>query len=338
MPQGIRLAVVGITGAVGQEIIRVLEQRDFPVSELIALADPREAGSKVQFKGESITVEAAEEKAFRRAEVALFAVGNDISLMLAPLAQKAGCLVIDNSYAFRLRDGVPLVVPEVNPEDIAAHQGIIANPNCSTIIMAVAINPIYRAAGIKRLVVSTYQAVSGAGINGLRELEQQSRDYLEGRDGTPEVFAHPIPFNLIPHIDIFVDEDYTREEMKMVWETRKIFHAPDMLIAPTCVRVPVFRSHSESINIETERPLSVAAARELLKSAEGIVLQDDPAQNQYPMPRYTSDKDEVFVGRLRRDLSVDNGIAMWVAADQIRKGAATNAIQIAERVVADNLF
>lgn len=338
MAQGISIAVVGITGAVGQEILKVLEQRDFPVGQIIALADPREAGAQVKFRGESVTVEAADEAAFRRADIALFAVGNEVSLALAPVAKAANCLVIDNSYAFRLQDDVPLVVPEVNPQDIAAHQGIIANPNCSTIIMAVAIEPIYRAAGIKRLVVSTYQAVSGAGINGLRELEQQSRDYLEGRAFTPEVFAHPIPFNLIPHIDVFMEEDYTREEMKMVWETRKIFHDPAMRIASTCVRVPVFRSHSEAINIETERPLSVEQARELFRQAPGIILQDDPAQRQYPMPLYTSDKDEVFVGRVRRDLSVDNGLVLWVAADQIRKGAATNAIQIAERVVADNLF
>ena len=338
MSQGVRLAVVGATGAVGQEILKILEQRKFPIRELIALADPREAGSVVRFKGEDIRVQAADSSSFKGVDIALFAVGNEVSLSLAPMAKAANCLVVDNSYAFRLNDGVPLVVPEVNPEDIALHQGLIANPNCSTIIMAVAVYPLYRAAGIRRLVVSTYQAVSGAGINGLRELEQHSRDFLSGEEFKAEVFQHPIPFNLIPHIDNFVEENYTREEMKMVWETRKIFHAPDLRITATCVRVPVFRSHSESINIETESPLSVEQARQLFCQAPGLIVQDDPDQNLYPMPFYSSDQDDVLVGRIRRDLSVDNGIALWVVGDQIRKGAATNAIQIAEHVVSGGLY
>ena len=245
---------------------------------------------------------------------------------------------MDNSYAFRLEEGVPLVVPEVNPDDIEEHKGIIANPNCSTIIMVVALNPIHRSAGIKRIIVSTYQAVSGAGIAGLKELEQQVNDMAAGRDFQAKVFQHQIAFNLIPHIDSFLDEDYTREEMKMVWETRKIMHAPEMKIAATAVRVPVYRSHSESINVETERFLSPDQVRQILASAPGVVLQDDPAANLYPMPLYSSNRDEVFVGRIRRDLSADNGIALWVSADQIRKGAATNAIQIAEIVVAKGLY
>jgi aspartate-semialdehyde dehydrogenase len=338
LTQGIKLAIVGATGAVGQEMLKVLEERNFKIQQLLCLADPKEAGTKVKFRDEMITVQGASSEAFKQSDVALFAVGNDISKMLAPMAKENHCVVIDNSYAFRLQEDVPLVVPEVNPGDIENHKGIIANPNCSTIIMVVAINPIYQAVGIKRLVVSTYQAVSGAGKAGLDELAMHSRKVLDGEGCKPEVFQYPIPFNVIPHIDIFVEEDYTREEMKMVWETRKIMHDNELKIAPTAVRVPVFRSHSESINIETERPLTAEQARAILKSAPGIVVQDDPQNKVYPMPMYTSDHDEVYVGRIRRDLSVENGVALWVAADQIRKGAATNAIQIAELLVQKNLY
>jgi aspartate-semialdehyde dehydrogenase len=336
--EGIRLAIVGATGAVGQEMLKVLEERKFNIKEILCLADPREAGTKIKFKGEAITVRKALPEAFAQSDIALFAVNTEISQQLAPMAAANNCVVIDNSYAFRMEDGVPLVVPEVNPGDIAAHRGIIANPNCSTIIMVVAINPIHLAAGLKRVVVSTYQAVSGAGKAGIDELENSTRAYLDQRPIKPVVFQHPIAFNLIPHIDVFGDDNYTREEMKMVWETRKIMHAPDLKIAPTAVRVPVFRSHSESINLETEKFLSVERVREILSAAPGVVVQDDPANNLYPMPLYASDKDEVFVGRIRRDMSVENGLAIWVAADQIRKGAATNAIQIAEIVAAKNLY
>lgn len=338
MGTGVRLAVVGATGAVGQELLKVLEERNFAVKEIICLADPGEAGSKLKFNGDTITVQSAGPEHFKNSDLALFAVGNDISKQLAGMAVENNCVVIDNSYAFRLQDDVPLVVPEVNPEDIDWHKGIIANPNCSTIIMVVAINPIYKAVGLKRVVVSTYQAVSGAGKAGLEELEKNSRDYLEKREIIPQVFQYPIAFNLIPHIDIFVDDNYTREEMKMVWETRKIMHAPDLKIAPTAVRVPVFRSHSESINMETEKPISPEEARLILENAPGIIIQDDPENKVYPMPLYSSNTDEVYVGRIRRDLSVDNGLALWVAADQIRKGAATNAIQIAELLVAKNQY
>ncbi|MDD3363770.1 MAG: aspartate-semialdehyde dehydrogenase [Syntrophomonas sp.] len=338
MADGVRLAIVGATGAVGQEMLKVLEERNFNVKEILLLADPREAGTKIKFKGETITVRSAGPEAFKQSDLALFAVGTDISQQLAPMAVDNHCLVIDNSYAFRMEEGVPLVVPEVNPEDIASHRGIIANPNCSTIIMVVAINPIHQAAGLKRVIVSTYQAVSGAGKAGLDELERNTRDYLENKEAISEVFQHQIAFNLIPHIDVFVEDNYTREEMKMVFETRKIMHAPDLRIAPTAVRVPVFRSHSESINLETEKNLSAEEARKILASAPGIIVQDDPANNIYPMPLYTSNTDEVYVGRIRRDISLDNGLAFWVAADQIRKGAATNAIQIAEIVVNKNLF
>jgi aspartate-semialdehyde dehydrogenase len=335
---GARLAIVGATGAVGQEILKVLEERNFNVKEILLLADPREAGTKMKFKGETITVRGAGPEAFKQSDLALFAVGTDISQLLAPMAVDNNCLVIDNSYAFRMEEGVPLVVPEVNPEDIAAHRGIIANPNCSTIIMVVAINPIHQAVGIKRVVVSTYQAVSGAGTAGIYELERNTRNYLEQKESISEIFQHQIAFNLIPHIDVFGEDSYTREEMKMVYETRKIMHAPELKIAPTAVRVPVFRSHSESINLETEKYLSAADARKILASAPGIIVQDDPLNNVYPMPLYASNTDEVYVGRIRTDISVDNGLAFWVSADQIRKGAATNAIQIAEIVVNKNLY
>lgn len=338
MSKGVRLAIVGATGAVGQEMLKVLEERDFPISKLICLADPREEGTLIDYKGETITVTSASREKFKEADIALFAVGTEISRELAPQAVECSCTVIDNSYAFRLVDDVPLVVPEVNPEDIAWHKGIIANPNCSTIIMAVAINPIHKAAHLTRAIVSTYQAVSGAGKAGLEELDAQCRAYFAGEPTVPNVFQHPIAFNVIPHIDSFVEDDYTREEMKMVWETRKILHHPELRVSATAVRVPVFRSHSESINLETKTPLTPQQVREILSRAPGVVVQDDPAGNIYPMPLYTANKDEVFVGRVRRDLSTDNGIAMWVAADQIRKGAATNAVQIAEMVVKHNYY
>lgn len=338
MANKVKLAVVGATGAVGQEMLKVLEERNFPAGELLCLADPSEAGSKIKFKGEILTVGVADAQAFKQSDLALFAVGTDVSRALAPLAVENDCVVIDNSYAFRLDEGIPLVVPEVNAYAIASHKGIIANPNCSTIIMVVAINPIHQAAGIKRVVVSTYQAVSGAGKAGIDELDQQTRDYLHDGKTSPRVFQHQIAFNLIPHIDDFVDDNYTREEMKMVWETRKIMSVPDMKIAPTAVRVPVFRSHSESINIETFKHVEVDEVKRILASAPGVVVQDDPLNRVYPMPLYTSNRDEVFVGRIRRDISIENGLALWVAADQIRKGAATNAIQIAEIVVEQNLY
>ena len=338
MADGIRMAVVGATGAVGQEMLKVLEEKKVKIKELICLADPREEGTKLKFNGETFTVRATSAEAFKQSDIALFAVSSDISKELAPLAVEHNCMVIDNSYAFRLQDGVPLVVPEVNPEDIALHRGIIANPNCSTIIMVVAINPIYKVAGLKRVVVSTYQAVSGAGKAGIDELHSHTLAFLNNRQEKPEVFQHEIAFNLIPHIDVFVEDNYTREEMKMVWETRKIMHIPDLKVAPTAVRVPVFRSHSESINLETEKPLSVEEVKAILAKAPGVIVQDDPANNLYPMPLYSSDTDEVYVGRIRQDKTVENGLSIWVVADQIRKGAATNAVQIAEIVIEKNLY
>lgn len=338
MSQGIKLAIVGATGAVGQEMMQILEERNLPIEELICLAAPSEVGTKLSFKGDTITVKSANEEAFKAADIALFAVETDISKMLAPMAKKHNCVVIDNSNAFRLSDEVPLVVPEVNAEDIKEHKGIIASPNCSTIIMVVAINPIYQKFGLKRVIVSTYQAVSGAGKAGFEELDQHIKAHFAGEKAIPQVFQYPIAFNLIPHIDVFVEDNYTKEEMKMVYETRKIMHAPQLKIGATAVRVPVYRSHSESITLDLEKPATVAEVRQVLENAPGLIVQDDVDNKIYPMPLYTSNTDEVYVGRIRPDISGDNSIALWVAADQIRKGAATNTIQIAEVVVDKNLY
>lgn len=338
MSRGVKLAIVGATGAVGQEMMQILEERNLPLEELICLAAPSEVGTKLSFKGETIIVQSADEEVFKAADIALFAVETDISNKLAPLAQKNNCLVIDNSNAFRLAEGVPLVVPEVNARDIKNHKGIIASPNCSTIIMVVAINPIYEKYGLKRVIVSTYQAVSGAGVAGIEELDTHIKTYQAGQKPIPKTFQHPISFNVIPHIDVFVEDDYTKEEMKMVYEARKIMHAPELRISATAVRVPVYRSHSEAITLDLESPATVAEVKELLANAPGIIVQDDITNNIYPMPLYASNTDEVYVGRIRTDISGDNSIALWVAADQIRKGAATNTIQIAEEVIAKNLF
>ncbi|MDH7479313.1 MAG: aspartate-semialdehyde dehydrogenase, partial [Syntrophomonadaceae bacterium] len=331
------VALVGATGAVGQEMLKVLEERDFPVSNLKALADPREAGSVVTFQGKEYVVEGASPDSFSGCQIALFAAG-EVVKTLGPAAVKQGAVVIDNSSTFRMDPTVPLVVPEVNPQDVKWHRGIIANPNCSTIIMVVPLKPLHDAAFIKRIVVSTYQAVSGAGRLGLEELEKQVRQWTAGEKPTAEVFPYQIAFNLIPHIDVFEENDYTKEELKMVFETRKIMHEPGLRVSPTAVRVPVFRSHSESINIETERKLDAEEAKEILSRAPGVILQDDPSQRAYPMPLFTAHRDEVFVGRVRNDESIENGLNLWVASDQIRKGAATNAVQIAELLLKERLI
>ncbi|ABZ84863.1 aspartate-semialdehyde dehydrogenase [Heliomicrobium modesticaldum Ice1] len=326
------VAIVGATGAVGQELLKVLAERNFPVGELRLLASARSAGKVISYQGQEYTIGLTDEKAFAGIDIALFA-GGSASTEFAQAAVEAGAVVIDNSSAFRMHPEVPLVVPEVNPEDVDWHKGIIANPNCSTIIMAVALKPLHDAAGIERVVVSTYQAVSGAGKEGITELTEQTSQVLRGEPVKPNVFAHPIAFNLIPHIDVFQDGDYTKEEWKMIKETRKIMHEADMRITATTVRVPVYRSHSESINIEFKRKITAAEAKEVLANASGVIVIDDVQNKQYPMPLYTSDKDEVFVGRIREDLSIDKGLNLWVVADQIRKGAATNAVQIAETLI-----
>jgi aspartate-semialdehyde dehydrogenase len=330
MAAGYKVAVVGATGAVGKEMLKVLQERHFPVTELVALADESWDGKRVAFGGEQVTVHTAKPDSFRGVEIALFATSGPVSEALAPEAVKHGAVAIDNSSAFRLHPEVPLVVPEVNPRDVDWHQGIIANPNCSTILFVVPIKPLHDAAHIERAVVSTYQAVSGAGAAGIDELQTQTRQVLDGKEIQPGVFAYQIAFNLIPHIDVFGSNGYTKEEMKMVLETRKILHEPDLKISATTVRVPVFRSHSESVNIETRRKLTPGEARSILAGAPGVVVEDDPATLKYPMPAFASDHDEIFVGRVREDLSSEQGLNFWLCGDQLRKGAATNAVQIAE--------
>ncbi len=330
------LAIVGASGAVGHEFLKVLAERDFPIAELRLLATERSAGKRIDFKGRTYTVEKTTAESFRGMDIALFA-GGAASLEFGPAAVAAGAVVIDNSSNYRYRDDVPLVVPEVNPEDVRWHQGIIANPNCSTIQLVVALKPLHDAARIKRIICSTYQAVSGAGLPGLTELTEQTGRILRDEPIQPEAFKYQIAFNVIPQIDVLSEDGYYKEEMKMLWETRKMFHDPEIRVACTCVRVPVLRSHSESVTIETEKPLSPEEARALLAKAPGVVVVDDPAQFQFPMPIMASDTDLVYVGRIRKDLSADNGLALWVVADQIRKGAATNAVQIAELLVREGL-
>ncbi|WP_027718230.1 aspartate-semialdehyde dehydrogenase [Desulfovirgula thermocuniculi] len=323
------VVVVGATGAVGREILKVLEERNFPVGELRLCATARSAGKQVVFRGQTHTVEETTPEVFEGMDIALFA-GGAASKEFGPAAVEKGCVVIDNSSHFRLDPQVPLVVPEVNPEDVKWHRGIIANPNCSTIIMVVPLKAIKDVAGVKRVVVSTYQAVSGAGLEAIEELTAQTKAVLEGGEYPPKVFPYQIAFNLIPHIDVFQEMDYTKEEWKMVRETRKILHDERLAVTATTVRVPVYRCHSEAINVETEEKISAQRAREVLAAFPGIVVMDNPAQKEYPMPLYCAHRDEVFVGRIREDNSLERGLNFWVVADQLRKGAATNAVQIAE--------
>lgn len=325
---GYNVAVVG-AGAVGAEILKVLEERKFPVNKLRLLATKRSAGKTFTFRGDPVVVEETTPESFEGVDIALFA-GGPASKEFAWEAVNRGALVIDNSSTYRLDPRVPLIVPEVNPEDISWHAGLVANPNCSTIIMIVAVKPLHDVARVKRIVASTYQAVSGAGQEAMEELISQTGDVLVGREAHPSVFPHQIAFNLIPHIDVFVEGDYTKEEMKMVYETRKMLHDDSIKISATTVRVPVLRSHSEAVLVETENKLSAEEAREILRRAPGVVVLDDPVNNEYPMPVVTSHRDEVFVGRIREDISSDRGLWLWVVADQLRKGAATNAVQIAE--------
>ena len=330
------VAIVGATGAVGQELMRGLAERNFPLKELRLLASSRSKGKILPFQGKDLVVDECTANSFAGIDIVLFAGGSD-SKQFALDAVKAGAVVIDNSSAFRMDPNVPLIVPEVNPEDVAWHKGLIANPNCSTIQMVVALKPLHDEAKIKRIIVSTYQAVSGAGKEGLAALDNEVKEYVntgkEPKDLTPSAFPYPIAFNCIPHIDTFLEDGYTKEEMKMVNETRKMFHDDTIAINATTVRVPVFRSHSESITIETEKVLSPERARELLAHAPGVVLQDAPKNSQYPLAIFAAGTDEVYVGRIRKDISSPNGLSLWVVADQLRKGAATNAIQIAELLI-----
>lgn len=323
------IAIVGATGAVGQEFLKILSERNFPVDELRLLATKRSAGKKVIWQGRELEVQETTHESFQGIDIALFAGGSS-STEFAHSAVESGAVVIDNSSAFRLDPTVPLVVPEVNPEDVSWHKGIIANPNCSTIIMVVALKPILDLAGIKRVVVSTYQAVSGAGREGIEELEGQVHSWTKGEELKNQAFPYQIAFNVIPRIDVFQEGDYTKEEWKMVKETQKIFHVENMAITATTVRVPVLRSHSESINIEMERKVDMVEVNAALSKAPGVIVIDNPAEDRYPMPWFTADTDEVYIGRIRKDYSIENGINLWVVGDQIRKGAATNAVQIAE--------
>lgn len=328
--KALNIAIVGATGAVGQEILNVMEERKVPFKSLKMLASTRSAGSIIEYQGKSYIVEETTEKSFDGIDMALFA-GGPASRAYGRIAQSKGVIVIDNSSTFRLEEDVPLIVPEVNGEAAKNHRGLIASPNCSTTLLVGAVYPIYKEVGIKRLLISTYQAVSGAGKEGIDELVEQSRLVLDGEEETtPSVFQHQIAFNLIPHIDVWMEEDYSKEELKLVHETRKILNDPNIGISSTAVRVPVFRSHAESIYLEANKEIDADKARELLKEGEGIVLQDDPQNNIYPMPIETSHKDEIFVGRVRNDLSQANAINLWACFDQIRKGAATNTVQIME--------
>ncbi len=329
-----RVAIVGATGLVGGEFLRILEERKFPMDSLRLYASDRSAGKKLAFMGEEIVVEETGDNSFENIDIALFSAGGDVSKRFAPIAARAGAVAIDNSSAFRMDPETPLVVPEVNPEDAASHNGIIANPNCSTIQMVVALNPLHRVNPIERIIVSTYQAVSGAGAAAVEELRQQVALIADGRedDISWKAFPHQIALNALPFVDSFLD-DYTTEEWKMVQETRKIMHAPDMPVCATCVRVPVYTSHSESVNAEFSRPMSPQEARDILSRAPGVTVQDNPGEHLYPLPILAAGTDDVFVGRIRRDISHPRGLAMWVVSDNLRKGAALNAVQIAEEVV-----
>jgi aspartate-semialdehyde dehydrogenase len=330
-----KVAVLGATGAVGAEVLRILEQRRFPIAELRLLASPRSAGRTVTWSGAGVTIEAVSKDAFKGFEIAFFAAGGNVSLEYAPAAAAAGCVVIDKTSAYREDPEIPLIVPEVNPHHLprCKNKGIISSPNCSTIPMVMVLKPLHEAATLVRVVVSTYQSVSGAGAGGIRDLEAQTAALVAGRPIEKKKFAHQIAFNLIPHIDSFLPDGSTKEEAKMVNESRKILDLPALRIAATTVRVPVYVGHSESLNVETARPLNAAAARALLGGAPGVKIIDDPSRAAYPMPVDCAGTDETFVGRLREDLSVPHGLNMWLCCDNLRKGAALNAVQIAEALL-----
>ena len=336
MSEGINVAILGATGAVGQELLSLLETRSFPIKNLKLLASPRSAGNKISFGGKELTVEAVDDDSFHDIDIVLASAGGSTSKAYAAKAVAAGAVVIDNSSAFRMDDNVPLVVPEINPEAAATHQGIIANPNCTTILMGVAIYPLHKAQPIKRIVVSTYQSASGAGARAMEELEHQAAAILKGEQPQPEILPYPLAFNLFPHNSPIEENHYCQEEMKMVNETRKIFNAPEIRVTATCVRVPVLRAHSEAINLEFESPFAVEKAKELIAAAQGVKLVEDWQQNYFPMPIDATGEDDVLVGRIRQDISHDCGLELWLCGDQIRKGAALNAVQIAELLMEKN--
>jgi aspartate-semialdehyde dehydrogenase len=339
MSRQYKVAVAGATGAVGQQMVSCLEERKFPVAELRPLASERSIGKTVTFQGKEIPVEVLDKDSFNGIDIALFSAGGSISKEYGPIAAKAGAVVVDNSSAWRMDPDVPLVVPEVNPQDIALYKktGIIANPNCSTIQMVVVLKPLHDAARIKRVVVSTYQAVSGTGQKAVDELVAQVRALFNSQDVVKKVYPHRIAFNCLPHIDVFLENGYTKEEMKMVNETKKIMGDDHIEVTATTVRVPVFYGHSESVNIETEKKLTVAEAQKILSKFPGIKVVDNPGKNEYPMPLDAAGQDLTLVGRIREDFTIKNGLNLWVVADNIRKGAATNAVQIAEILIRDYL-
>ncbi|MCG8530158.1 MAG: aspartate-semialdehyde dehydrogenase [Desulfovibrionales bacterium] len=332
------VAVVGATGAVGREMLSVLEGRDFPATEVIALASARSAGTTVPFAGGDLTVKELTEESFTGVDIALFSAGGSTSEKFAPIAAKAGCVVVDNSSAWRMDDRCPLVVPEVNPEALETHSGIIANPNCSTIQMMVALKPLHDNGKIKRIVVSTYQAVSGSGQKAITELETQVRQLFNMQQPEAEVYPHQIAFNALPQIDVFMDNDYTKEEMKMVNETIKIFGDPTVKVTATAVRIPVFYGHSESVNIETEQKITPQEARVILTQAPGVTVLDNPREGIYPMAIDAAGQDDTYVGRIREDETIENGLNLWIVADNIRKGAALNTVQIAEELIKRDLL
>ena len=333
------VAVAGATGAVGNEMLQILEEQEFPVASLKLLASSRSAGKTLDFRGESLHVEELRDDSFEGVDIALFSAGAAASRQFAPAAAESGCVVIDNSSGWRMDPEVPLVVPEVNPHAVADYRnkGIIANPNCSTIQMVVVLKPIYDAAGIERVVVSTYQAVSGTGKNAMDELTEQTRNLLTFQEVTPEVYPHRIAFNCFPHIGSFLENGYTEEEMKMVHETHKIMEDPNIRVSATTVRIPVFYGHSEAVNIQTERKLSAKEARVLLFQAPGVRVMDNPDERIYPMPSEAAGINDTLVGRIREDISIENGLDLWIVADNIRKGAALNTVQIAELLIKEHL-
>lgn len=338
MIQSYRVAILGATGAVGAELLQLLEERNFPLSELKLLASARSAGQKIDFRGRLLQVEEVTENAFEGVDLVLASAGGTTSRFWAPKAVAAGAVVIDNSSAFRMDSQVPLVVPEVNPDAVLGHQGIIANPNCTTILMAVAIWPLHQVQPIQRIVAATYQSASGAGARAMEELKVQAQAILDGTEPPTDCFPYPLAFNLFPHNSDLSDNGYCTEELKMVQETRKIFGISDLRISATCVRVPVLRAHSEALNLEFAKPFGVEQARTLLQNAPGVKLVEDWSKNHFPMPMEASGRDEVLVGRIRQDLSHPCGLELWLSGDQIRKGAALNAIQIAELLVEQGML
>ena len=327
------VAIVGASGAVGVEMIKTLERRNFPVGELTLLASARSAGKTLTYAGKEITIKELRADSFAGIDIALFSAGGNISLEFIPAAVAAGCVVVDNSSAYRMDPNVPLVVPEVNGADVKQHQGIIANPNCTTAITLMALYPLHQAFGVKRIFASTYQAVSGSGAKGLEELKNQVDQIVKGEEIVREVYPHQIAFNALPHVDRFLENGYTKEEMKMENEGRKIMHHPAFRASSTCVRIPVYRAHSVAVNAEFEKPVTPEAAREVLSQAPGLDVVDAPEKNEYPLPLYVAERDNCQVGRIRKDVAFDNGLSFWVVGDQLLKGAALNAVQIAEELL-----